>query len=158
MVDQGHRRAGTGALGRRAVIGALAALVLLLVPATAQAQELVRPPSLDTPPKLHRLTGLKVMAIADRVPEIRDERERYPGSTREVFTKGPARWQVSYFSKGRKKEIAQVLVDDASGAVLEAWTGFRVPWTMARGYDGAFGRKITAPYVWIPLLVLFVVP
>src|SRR5687767_11902298 len=102
MVDQGHRRAGTGALGPRAVIAALAALLLLLVPSTATAQELVRPPSLDTPPKFHRLTGTEVMAIADRVAKIRDEREKYPGSTREVFTKGPARWQVSYFSKGRK--------------------------------------------------------
>jgi hypothetical protein len=29
---------------------------------------------------------------------------------------------------------------------------------MARGYDGAFGRKVTALYVWIPLLIAFVVP
>jgi glycosyl transferase family 87 len=29
---------------------------------------------------------------------------------------------------------------------------------MARGYDGAFGKKVNAPYVWIPLLVLFVAP
>jgi hypothetical protein len=29
---------------------------------------------------------------------------------------------------------------------------------MARGYDGAFGRKVNAPYVWIPMLVAFVLP
>ena len=29
---------------------------------------------------------------------------------------------------------------------------------MARGYDGAFGRKVNAPYVWIPLLIAFLVP
>ncbi len=29
---------------------------------------------------------------------------------------------------------------------------------MARGYQGAFGRKINAPYVWIPLCLLFLVP
>ena len=29
---------------------------------------------------------------------------------------------------------------------------------MARGYPGAFGRKVNAPYVWIPLCVLFVAP
>ena len=42
---------------------------------------------------------------------------------------------------GRTKEIAQVLVDDRSGRVLEAWTGYQVAWTMARGYPGAFGRR-----------------
>ncbi|HEV7882091.1 MAG TPA: hypothetical protein VGO81_00900, partial [Solirubrobacteraceae bacterium] len=57
-----------------------------------------------------------------------------------------------------RKEIAQVLIADPSGAVLEAWTGYQVPWTMARGYPGAFGRIVNAPWVWIPLAVLFVVP
>ena len=29
---------------------------------------------------------------------------------------------------------------------------------MARGYAGAFGRKLNAPYVWIPLCLLFLAP
>jgi hypothetical protein len=29
---------------------------------------------------------------------------------------------------------------------------------MARGYPGAFGRKINAPWVWIPLTILFIAP
>ena len=29
---------------------------------------------------------------------------------------------------------------------------------MARGYPGAFGRKLNAPYVWIPLCLLFLAP
>ena len=29
---------------------------------------------------------------------------------------------------------------------------------MARGYPGAFGRKLNAPYVWIPLCLLFLIP
>ena len=103
-----------------------------------------------------------MLRIADRQPEVRAEREKYPGSTREVFLKGAILWQVSYYAKTKpgepRKEIAQVIIDDRSGGVVELWTGFRVPWTMARGYDGAFGKKVNAPYVWIPLLVLFVVP
>ena len=63
---------------------------------------------------------------------------------------------MSWFAGGR--EVAQVRVDDATGAVLEAWTGHQVAWTMARGYEGAFGRKLNAPYVWIPLCVLFLAP
>ena len=29
---------------------------------------------------------------------------------------------------------------------------------MARGYPGAFGRKVNSPWVWIPLSILFVAP
>jgi hypothetical protein len=42
--------------------------------------------------------------------------------------------------------------------VTQAWTGFQVAWSMARGYSGAFGRNVNALYVWIPLCVLFVAP
>ena len=93
---------------------------------------------------------------------MRREREKFPGSTRSVFLKGATEWQVSYYAKtppGKpRKEIAQVHVDDRTGAILELWTGFRVPWTMARGYDGAFGRAVNEPFVWIPLALAFVVP
>ncbi|CAA9478814.1 MAG: hypothetical protein AVDCRST_MAG67-733 [uncultured Solirubrobacteraceae bacterium] len=51
-----------------------------------------------------------------------------------------------------------MLIDDRSARVLEAWTDYQVPWSMARGYSGAFGRIVNAPWVWIPLAVLFVAP
>jgi hypothetical protein len=63
---------------------------------------------------------------------------------------------VSWFDGDR--EVAQARVDDSLGIVLEAWTGHQVAWSMARGYEGAFGRKLNAPYVWIPLCVLFLLP
>ncbi|MDQ6806991.1 MAG: hypothetical protein M3065_18990, partial [Actinomycetota bacterium] len=77
-----------------------------------------------------------------------------------AYTKGPGQWQVSWFTgQGTKsKEIAQVYVDDATARVTQAWTGFQVPWTMARGYAGAFGERVNALYVWLPLCVLFVLP
>ncbi|MEA2150823.1 MAG: hypothetical protein QOD69_2653 [Solirubrobacteraceae bacterium] len=116
----------------------------------------------DVAPRGRRLTARRVGAIADRLGSVRAERRRYPGATREVFLKGSDRWQVSYYAKtppgSPRKEIAQVLVADAGGTVLEAWTGYKVAWTMARGYPGAFGRIVNAPWVWIPLAVLFVVP
>jgi hypothetical protein len=64
---------------------------------------------------------------------------------------------VSWFTPGGK-EIAQVYVDDRTGRVTEAWTGFQVAWAMARGYSGAFGRRVNALYVWVPLCLLFVAP
>jgi hypothetical protein len=130
--------------------------------AAVRSDQLSLPARGDVPPPGRRLTARRVGAIAGRLEKVRDARRRYPGATREVFLKGTDRWQVSYFAKvppgAPRKEIAQVLVDDRSGAVLEAWTGYQVPWTMARGYPGAFGRIVNAPWVWIPLAILFVVP
>jgi hypothetical protein len=116
-------------------------------------------PRMDQAPAGRRLTGSQVQAIAERNPVYKKEHAKYRGSYPNVYTKGPGRWQVSLFSAGKKpKELAQLYVDDQTGAVTEAWTGFQVAWTMARGYPGAFGRKINAPWVWIPLTLLFIAP
>ena len=143
---------------RLAAALAAAVALLLALAGPVQAQELKRPSSLDAPPSLFQRTGNDVIEIAKRGEGIRAELARYPTARPEVFTKGAGRWQVSWFTKRPRKEIAQVAIDDRTGAILEAWTGYKVAWTMARGYDGAFGRRLNAPYVWIPLLIAFVVP
>ncbi|HWG07814.1 MAG TPA: hypothetical protein VN672_02285 [Solirubrobacteraceae bacterium] len=115
------------------------------------------PPS-NTPPAGRRLSANQVLAIAARSSSVKQERAKYPGSYGGAYLKMPLRWQVSYFSKNGKKEIVQVIIDDLSGRVLEQWTGFQVPWTMARGYKGAFGRHVDALYIWLPLCALFLLP
>jgi hypothetical protein len=89
---------------------------------------------------------------------MRAVRAKYRGSYGGAYLKGPLHWQVSYFSRNGKKEIGQVIIDDASARVLEQWTGFQVAWTMARGYPGAFGRHVNALYIWLPLCLLFMLP
>ncbi len=111
----------------------------------------------EVPPPGRHLSADRVLEIANRLPKMRRERAKYPGSYDGAYLKGPSRWQVSYFSRSGK-EIGQVIVADAHGEVLEQWTGFQVAWTMARGYPGAFGRHVNALYIWLPLCVLFVVP
>ncbi|MCW2991197.1 MAG: hypothetical protein JWM73_1791 [Solirubrobacterales bacterium] len=123
---------------------------------------LVRPTDLGAAPLGHRLTPHRVLQIARGVPKIADMLGRHPGYVEEAYQKGASRWQVSYFDRAPKnaprKEIGQVLIDDATGRVAEAWTGFQVAWTMARGYPGAFGRIVTSPWIWVPLSILFVLP
>ncbi len=109
------------------------------------------------PPAGRRLSPDDVLEIAGRLPKMRRVRADYPGSYDGAYLKGPGRWQVSYFSR-KGKEIGQVIISDASGRVLEQWTGFQVAWTMARGYPGAFGRHVNALYVWLPLCALFLLP
>ncbi len=145
-----------GLVAVAALGGALAA-----PPASAAAPRdpnaLQSPPTFDQLPPGHRLTATRAIAIADALPKVRAARRAHRGSTRAAFLKGADRWQVSYYGTGGQ-EVAQVTIVDASGQVQEAWTGFQVAWTMARGYPGAFGRKATALWVWLPLCVLFVVP
>jgi hypothetical protein len=64
-------------------------------------------------------------------------------------------WEVGYFAGD--EQAALVLVDPATGEVRESWTGYQVAWKMARGYSGAFGHKLNAPYVFLPLCALFLV-
>lgn len=123
---------------------------------------LTTPATQDEPPPGHRRSAGQVLLIARGVPRIAEMLRRHRGHTASAYMKGADRWQVSFFDPARRgkprKEIGQVLIDDRTGAVLEAWTGHQVPWSMARGYPGAFGRKANAWYLWIPLCVLFVLP
>jgi hypothetical protein len=154
---------------RAAALLACSAASLFLTPAGAAAKSSVSTTvdpntpvlvaSQDQSPAGYRLTAARVLRIARRDPTIRAELRRHPRLVAYEYTKGPGRWQVSWFTPGaNQRELAQVYVDDASARVTEAWTGFQVAWTMARGYPGAFGKRVNAWYVWIPLCVLFVAP
>ena len=141
-------------------MAAAALLAVLLtcaaVPAAQARPELREPRSQTVAPGGYHLTAREVVRIARAAETIRAERARHGRFRPTAYTRGPGRWQVSFFDGDR--EVAQARVDDATGAVLEQWTGHQVAWTMARGYEGAFGRKLNAPYVWIPLCLLFIAP
>lgn len=153
-------------------MGLLAGLVLLACAPVAGAQDaahtagsalppsptaLVSPPTLTKPPAGHRLSARRVIAIARHVSNVAAILPHHHGVHASAFLKGANDWQVSWYDS-RGAEIAQVLITDATGRVREAWTGFQVPWTMARGYPGAFGRRTAALYVWLPLCLLFMLP
>jgi hypothetical protein len=128
------------------------------IPQATIAEAPVPVPASEIPPSGRTLSADRVLAIAEALPKMRAVRRKYPGSYAGAYLKGPVRWQVSFFSKKGAKEIGQVIIADASGRVLEQWTGFQVAWTMARGYRGAFGEHVNALYVWLPLCLLFLLP
>ena len=129
---------------------------LLLGAAPATAAELRQPASQTEPPRFFDRSAEQVIGFAERSEKVIREERRVGRLQPTAYIKGPGLWQVSFFRDGR--QLAQVQVDDRSGALLEQWTGDQVAWTMARGYEGAFGRKLNAPYVWLPLCVLFLAP
>jgi hypothetical protein len=110
-----------------------------LLPGTAVAQE-------------HRVSEAEAIRIADRDSNAEKERA-LNGPLAPVANKVDGKWEVAYFVDG--EEVALVIVDPKSGEVTESWTGYQVAWKMARGYSGAFGHKLNAPYVFLPLCAIF---
>jgi hypothetical protein len=92
--------------------------------------------------------------IAAKVPEALEAKREHPDLDTVSERKETGNWQVGFVADG--EEIVQATVNSLTGEVTETWTGHQVAWRMARGYDGAFGRKINAPYVWLPLCALFI--
>jgi hypothetical protein len=115
--------------------------------------------SMTKPPVGHRLTAARVLRIASGDARVITELRRHPTLEPYEYTKGAGQWQVSWFTAGHpQRELLQVYVDDATAKVTQVWTGYQVAWSMARGYPGAFGRRVNAWYLWIGMCVLFVAP
>ena len=155
--------------GRLAFV-VLAALVLGAGAAHAQAQGPPVAPSYDergnligTPfvpePEEPLLTEQEAVDRALAKDKVADWVARYPERTltdEALFDEDTRVWTVKVWSS--RPEAGQIVlakVDDITGAVTEAWTGPQVAWKMARGYDGAFGRKINEPWVWLSFCAVF---
>ena len=149
------------------VRAALLALAILLALAPgAAAQGLTSPARYDAPPPGWERAPADVMRAVAARPEVRRARRGHARHLRPRLLQEqgqaalaglvlrPARARHG----GRTQELSQTVVDDRSGRVLESWTGYKVEWTMARGYAGAFGRVANALWVWLPLCALFVLP
>lgn len=119
----------------------VAALALLLLPGLASATS-------------EDVSEAAAIHAANRDAKVLEQRAKN-GPLAPVANKEDGNWEVAYFTDG--KEVALVLVDPRGGAVKESWTGYQVAWKMARGYSGAFGHKLNAPYVFLPLCALFLI-
>jgi Peptidase propeptide and YPEB domain len=131
-------------VGRLLALAASLALILtLLLAPSAGAQQQPR----ITQAKATEIARLdpKAVAAAEQHPDLA------PSASRNEST---GLWEVGFFTGG--KEVVQVVVDPNTGKVVESWTGYQIAWRMARGYPGAFGRMINAPYIWLPLCAIFV--
>ena len=106
----------------------------------------------ETEPTGTNLTEARAIRIARTDPQVAIERERY-GPLDPTAQSKPGTWQVDFYADGTER--VQVVVDDATGEIRETWTGNQIAWQMARGYSGQFGHKLNAPYVWIPLALIF---
>ena len=99
------------------------------------------------------------MRAASGAQTIRDELAETPDAEPTAYVRGD-RWQVDYVtgSGGAGAVVAFAVVDGTTGEVVEAWRDHQVTTELARGYEGAIAQKVNAPYVWIPLCLLFLAP
>ncbi len=97
----------------------------------------------------------EAIEIAKQDPKAMAALEEHPNLAPSASrNQGTGLWEVGFFSGS--DEVVQVVVDPVTGNILESWTGYQVAWRMARGYPGAFGRMVNAPYIWLPLCGIFV--
>jgi hypothetical protein len=156
----------------RVLIAALCA-VALAAPAQASASSfadeppfggqlpppLERPPSLSKPPAGFELSAREAIRIANEADAVTDEHQQSPDMRPIAFVRGTD-WQVSYFTgpDADRTEVAQAIVDGRTGDLLGAWHDTQLANPLARGYSGAIAQKVNAPYVWLSLCLLFILP
>jgi Glycosyltransferase family 87/Peptidase propeptide and YPEB domain len=134
---------------RRALLaGPLALILTLLLAVSAGAQEQPQQPQ----PKISQERAIEIARLDPKaVAESEKHPDLSPSASRNSTT---GLWEVGFFT--HNNEVAQVVIDPNTGKVVESWTGYQVAWRMARGYPGAFGRMVNAPYIWLPLCAIFV--
>jgi Glycosyltransferase family 87 len=141
-----------------AALGAAEGIVAGVARQAADIQE-----ALGAPPREERpsLSDDEVLSIADTSARLHDWiDDRTISRTSVTFDRGTrvhTAYYVSTDADGEETVEAQVLVADGDGRITEVRTGPQVAWSMARGYDGAFGRAITRPAIWVPLCLVFLV-
>jgi hypothetical protein len=120
---------------------------------------LSKPRSVANPPLGFTLNAARVVAIATEAAG--DELESLQaGEVRirtRVGTEGEPQWQVDFFDRDGT-DVAQVVIDDRSGEVVEEWTGSAVETKLARGYEDAVSGDLNEWWFWLPLCLLFLAP
>lgn len=139
---------------------ALSALLLALAPATASAASTTAatavPGGFPDKPADYAVTPQEALRVADQNPKILARKAELTAGdtlTAEVKAEAVGIWEVGYFLNGDKVNL--VIVDGQTGVATQSWTGPAVDWPMARGKPGQFGHILNAPWVWIPVALVF---
>ena len=84
------------------------------------------------PPRLSEQQAKRIFLADGKVQGWLHHYPRATWVTYADFRSTDRRWEIKVYS-GRAGEVATGFVDDATGVVVEAWTGPQVAWPLARG-------------------------
>jgi hypothetical protein len=143
------------------VPAAAAAATTVTAPVYDQHGHLIQTPFVPTA-NAARLTTAQALAIVHANPKVKGWLTRYPAtgfSDEETYNATTHQWTVKiWWNHHNVGEVVEATVDDASGAVVSAWTGPQVAWGMLRGSKGAFGGdKINDPWIWGAFCAVFLI-
>src|SRR4051812_33945962 len=101
--------------------------------------------------RIGSISAAEAVDIATADPTIGAELRESPQAIARAFVRD-GRWQIEY---RHDSELVAYAIVNGDGHVDEAWRDFQVSTPLARGYENAIAQKVNAPYVWLPLCLLF---
>ena len=160
----------TSAWRRWPLVAALTLALLSALPAAAHAQadslvpESVAPPSQTEPPPGFGISARQARSIAAQEPAVQRAHAEHPELTATVsiptFGGEPGTFEVLFYTPGEESQYGsdirvEVVVSGLTGEVVKVWTGPQAAAPLARGEEPSVGRSLNAPYVWLPLALIF---
>ena len=118
----------------------------------------------DKPPPGFAFDAIKAEQIAGRTKEVRAARAKH-GVLKPTAFLSPLglrqgyfwHWDVVYFDKAGN-QIIEVELHPVDGRVLQVTKTIDIGWPLLLGIEGVLGGKLNAPWIWLPLCALFMLP
>jgi hypothetical protein len=123
---------------------------------------LYRPSSQTVPPPQFRTTAAQAIAIGERTRAVKEARAKHPGMKPTAYV-SPLRlpqgalWHWDVIWRVGDKNIVEVELS-STGQVYVITKGIDIGWPLLLGEKGVIGRQLNAPYVWLPLCLIFLLP
>jgi Glycosyltransferase family 87 len=109
------------------------------------------------------LDAIQARQIAERTPAVQRARAKYP-HLRPISYLSPLQlpagafwhWDIIYSAGGKQR--VEVEIQPITGDVLQVTEPPDIGWPLLLGFPGVLGGKLNAPWIWIPLCLLFLIP
>jgi hypothetical protein len=133
------------------------------LPTPDQISPTIFPPASRTiPPPTFVINANQAIAIADRTEQVKKARRNHPTLKATPYISPlPLRagrfyhWDIVYTAEGKSWVEVEL---GRTGKIFEIQTYPDVGWPLLRGYPGELGQKLNAPWIWLPLCLLFLAP
>jgi hypothetical protein len=118
----------------------------------------------DRPPAGFSFSAVKAEQIAGRTTAVREARAKY-GPLQATSYLSPLglrqgyfwHWDVIYTNRAHK-QVVEVEIHPLDGRVLQVTKTIDIGWPLLLGIPGTLGGKLNAPWIWLPLCALFILP